>query len=219
MGQAVESGGGVQSQDYLVGCLGFQPSQNPVHLAQFLHQVGLGVQPAGGVDDQDIGATRLAGLIGVKGDCAGVTTGFVPYNIYADLPAQDFQLLGGSGPESVRRAQDDFLSFLCEMMGQLGDAGGLAHSVDAHHQYHIRPGNLSLIHPDRFGVFRLHPGNQRLFERFKDILTGLQSLLFDSVLQFFDQPEGCFYSHVGRDQYLFKFLPNGIVQFGRPEDV
>jgi len=133
-----------------VGRLGLQPGQHSVDLAEFLHQVGLGVQPAGGVDDGDVGAPRLAGLIGVEGHRAWVSAGFVANYIYADLLAKDFQLFGGGGPKGVRRSQDHLLAFLGEMIGQLGDAGGLTHSVDTHHQYHIRPRYLSLIHPDRF---------------------------------------------------------------------
>ena len=41
-------------------------------LRQLLHQVVLGVEPAGGVDDQDVDVAGVGGLHGVEDDGAGV---------------------------------------------------------------------------------------------------------------------------------------------------
>ena len=71
-------------------------------------------------------------------------------------------------------------------MSQFGNTGGLSYSIDTHHQYHIRSVYLGLVEPERFGIFVLHAGGQRFFQRFKDIIPCIKTLLFYRDLQLFN---------------------------------
>ena len=54
------------------GALGDLLGDHPPHLGQLVHQVALGVEAAGGVDDDDVGAAGAGGGDRVEGDRAGV---------------------------------------------------------------------------------------------------------------------------------------------------
>ena len=70
--EAVLAGGGVHDEEGLVGCAGDELLGGAAHLVELLHEVGLGVEAAGGVDDEDVGAARLGGGAGVVEGGGGI---------------------------------------------------------------------------------------------------------------------------------------------------
>src|SRR6266542_4483413 len=126
-------GGAVEDQQDLadVATLAFQ---HAAHLLELLHEVGLGVEPAGGVDQEDVGALGTGGGEGVEGDRRRVGALLVADDLGADALAPEGELLGGCRTEGVGRRQDGALALLREGEGELAAGGGLAGAVDADDQ-------------------------------------------------------------------------------------
>ena len=59
--QAILAGGCVHDEKGLVGGAGHELLGGAAHLVELLHQIGLGVEATGGVDDQDLGAAGFGG--------------------------------------------------------------------------------------------------------------------------------------------------------------
>ena len=70
-------------------------------LAQLLHQNGFIMQPAGGVDQQDIGAARLGLGQGIMGQRGGVGIGRGGDDFSTRPATPDLQLLDRGSPECV----------------------------------------------------------------------------------------------------------------------
>ena len=125
----------------------------------------------------------------------------------------DLQLVGGGGPEGIRRAEEDPLALLLQPGGQLADGGGLAHAVDADEQHHRR------------GMAQLQGGVPHL-ELFRhDVPQGVlygvlraQALGVRSVLQLPDDVGGGLCPHIREDQRVGQIVIEFIVHFF-PEDI
>ena len=72
LAQAVLAGGRVDGQQRLVRRVGDLLGDHAADLGELGHQVVLGVQPARGVDDHDVGAVAPRGGDRVVGDRAGI---------------------------------------------------------------------------------------------------------------------------------------------------
>lgn len=79
------------------------------------------------------------GLQGVIGNGRGVTPWAVGDHIHAHPLAPGLELLDGRGAEGIGGRQKDAVPLLFEVVGQLGYAGCLAHSVDPHDEDDQRP--------------------------------------------------------------------------------
>jgi len=62
LGDGVLTNGGVQDQYGLVGAVLYLFADHPLDLLQLFHQVPLGMQPSGRIDDQHIYTSRLSRL-------------------------------------------------------------------------------------------------------------------------------------------------------------
>ena len=72
LADGVLAGGGVEDEQHFVRGAGHALLDDAADLGQLAHQVVLGVQAAGGVDDQDVDVARDGGIAGVEGDGGGV---------------------------------------------------------------------------------------------------------------------------------------------------
>ena len=62
------------------------------------------------------------------------------HQLHAGPVGPDLQLVSCGSTEGIRRAKQDPLALLGQLIRQLADGGGLAHAVDADHQDHGRLG-------------------------------------------------------------------------------
>ena len=60
LADGVLTGGGVQHQQGLMGSVGDFLPDHPVDLVQFLHQVGLVVEPSGGIHKEHVAFRAMA---------------------------------------------------------------------------------------------------------------------------------------------------------------
>src|SRR5579885_2933506 len=125
LGEAVLSGGGVEDEKDVVRGAGDDFGGGALHFFEFGHEIGLGVETAGGVNDDGIGFAGLGGGDRVEDDGGRVGAGFLLDDFYAVALRPDFKLLDGGG------AENDAVPLLAEAVCELADAGGLAGAIDA----------------------------------------------------------------------------------------
>ncbi len=102
-----------------------------LHFFQLGHQVGFGVQAAGGVHDDDVGVASARGGERVENDGGGIGAGFLFDHFDAGAARPDFELLDGGGAESVGGAEHHGGAFFFQAIGEFADGGGFAGAVDA----------------------------------------------------------------------------------------
>ncbi len=143
--QPVLSRGRVNHQQHFVGRMGDFPRRDAAHLVEFRHQVELGVQPPRSVHDHQIEMAAFGCRERIKEDRRGVGAGLLLDHLQAQPVRPDFELFVGGGAERIGGTEQRPAVLLEIEMSQLGDAGGFAHAVDAHHEddlWHARRGLL-----------------------------------------------------------------------------
>ena len=96
------------------------------------------LQPAGGVDDQHIGARHRAPAQRIEDEAGGVGAGRAGDDLGAGALAPDLQLLDGGGAERVAGGEHHLLPSRRRLRGELADRGGLAGAVDADDEDDVR---------------------------------------------------------------------------------
>ncbi len=105
--ETVLSGGGIEDQQNFVGRIGDHARGGAAHFFQFRHQVGLGLQAAGGIDNYVIGLAGFGCGEGIEHDGAGVRAGVLADDLDAGAFAPDFELFNGCGAECIGGAEQD----------------------------------------------------------------------------------------------------------------
>ena len=175
------------------------------------------MQPARRIHNQHIRAPGLAGLVSVISHRARIGSGLVADYLDAGPAAEDFQLLLGCRPKGVGRPQKDFFALLLKVIGQLGDAGGFAHAVDAHHQDDIGRRRNRGVQPGRRVVSGFQVLNQGRFQAGKNGVGIVQPLGLGLGFQVGDKPQGSIHPHIGGNQDFLQFRPNRFIQFSGAE--
>ena len=184
------------------------PREDAPDLLHLLHEVGLGVEPAGRVDDDDVDAPAACGLQRVEGDGSRVGALPVGYDVGADTAAPHLQLLDGSRPEGVGRAEEHLLAVVDVEPGQLGDVRRLACAVHADHEYRVR--DLAVLGD---GAGRNVQDSHQLLLEYVDCAIGVRyALVPDAPLESFEELLGGAEADVGGDQQLLELLPELVVQ-------
>ena len=114
----------------------------------------LGVQAAGGVNDEDINAACGGRLERVVGDGGSVGAGALGDDRDVVACAPGLELFNGGGAEGIACGKHDFFAFLLEVTRQFADGGGFARAVDAGHEDDKRLGAA--------GVERLRVGGEQV---------------------------------------------------------
>ena len=83
------------------GAAGVELLHHADHLFQLAHQLGAVLQPAGGVDDQHVGAVGLRRAQRLEGEARRVGARLARDHLGAGALAPDFQLVDGGGAERV----------------------------------------------------------------------------------------------------------------------
>src|SRR5271165_3113671 len=143
--QAVLPGGGVQHQQHLVRSAGNYLRGSAFHFFQFGHQVGFGMQAAGGVHDDDVSVAGLGGGYRVIDNRSRVRAKFLLDHLDAVARSPNLQLLDGRGAKGVGGAKDHAAAFLFQAIGELADAGGFARAVDADDEDYTRACSVRAI--------------------------------------------------------------------------
>ena len=132
--EAVLAGGGVEDQQHL-GDRGLL-LDDALDLAELVHQSGLVLQAAGGVDQDGVDALVDALLDRFERDAGRVAALGAADDLDTDALAPRGQLVDGGGAERVGRAERDGEVLGDQDPGDLADGGGLAGAVDTDHQDH-----------------------------------------------------------------------------------
>src|SRR3954462_7364961 len=103
------------------------------HLRELLHQVRLRVQPAGGVDDDDVRAVTPRPLDCVVGDRGRVRPALSADERRVGTVRPDLELFLRSRAERVGCGQHDRVPVLAQPLCELSDRRRLAGAVDADH--------------------------------------------------------------------------------------
>jgi hypothetical protein len=105
-----------------------------VDLFEFLHEVVLIVEAAGGVADEELSAEAFGFFVAVEANSGGVAVlrAFDEGDLEALGP--DLELLDGSGAEGVGGGEDDAVALVVEEVGEFGGGGGFACAIDADHE-------------------------------------------------------------------------------------
>ena len=176
-------------------------------LAELAHQVILGVQAAGGVDDEHVDLAGLGGVDGVVDDGAGIGALPLADDLDAQPLAPDGELLDGGGAEGVAGGEHHPLALLLSAAGELGDRGRLADAVDAHHQ-----GQHGTAAEDARAGHLVEHVRHLVGEQLAQ-LGGARRLLLEGVLlDALDQLQGGVDPEVGADEHLFEVFERAVVE-------
>ena len=107
-------------------------------LLELRHQVDARVQAAGGVDEDDVAAARLARGDRVEHDRGRIGAALRADEIHAGARRPDLQLLDRRGAERVGRADERRQPRVLDHPRQLADRRRLAGAVDADDQHDVR---------------------------------------------------------------------------------
>ena len=168
---------------------------------------------AGGVGNDHVIAPGGGALHRVKDDGGGV--GALPCLDQGHLGpvCPEFQLLAGCGAEGIARRQHDPVAQILVQVGQLGDGGGLAHTVDADDQDHR--GLAGDVHV----VGGAHLQADQLPQRLQGLLAGFQVICLHLVAQLIHQADRTVRAHIGQDQLLLQVVVQIIVDLGVGERI
>ncbi len=214
LGQRVLAGVAVDHQQHLVRRARLGLLHHPPDLAQLLHQVKLGGQAAGGVDDHHVLAARAAGVDGVEAHGRRIAA-FLADDLHGVAVGPDRELLARRGAEGVGCGQQHRGAFVGQVPGQLADGGRLAGPVDARH--HDHGGLLGADHQRLFQ--RLEQLGEHLGEDVLDLHRPGRAGGGDLALDFLQQVLGRLHAGVGHQQRRLQLLVEVIVDLAAGEDL
>ena len=130
--------GRVHHEKGLVGSSGDQFCGSANHLVELFHEVGLGVETAGGIDDQNFGAAGFGGGTGVIECGRGIAALLGFDDGHAGAGGPHFELLDGCRAKGIRRAKQGGAALAGDEGGELAGGGRLAGAIHADHQDDLR---------------------------------------------------------------------------------
>ena len=96
------------------------------------------MQSPGCVDNDHVGLLCLGMRNRVVGHRCRISSHFLFDHGNSDTLAPDVELLDGGCAEGVGGSQNHFLAFGLKLVGQFGDSGGFAHTIDAYDENDVR---------------------------------------------------------------------------------
>ena len=208
----------IEDEEHVVRAVRNDLADDVADLGQLVHQVNPVVQTAGRIDQYDISALRHGTANGVIRHGSGIGAHRLADDIHPCPVCPDLELVHRSGPEGVRGTDDNLLALGAEGGSQLADGRGLAHAVDADHQYHI-------------GLLREVEGFNRSFividikqladfvaQQLNQFVHGHVLILLNAVFQVVDKFEGCIDAHIGRNQRLLNGIEDVFADLGLAYD-
>ena len=101
---------------------------------QFLHQIHLGVEAPGSVDENDVDAAGPRRVNRIEGDARRIGTGLVAHDLHAGAISPQSQLIGGGGAKCVAGGHQHRLALRGVPVRELANRGGFADAIDAHEE-------------------------------------------------------------------------------------
>src|SRR5579875_893090 len=93
------------------------------------------MQAACCINDEDIGPTRHGCLDGVVDNSTRIRALILADDGNADALSPYLELLDSAGAEGIGGGKHNTMSAACQPVGQFGDAGGFAGSIDSNYQH------------------------------------------------------------------------------------
>ena len=174
----------------------------------------LGVQPAGGVDDDLLHFAGTPGLQRVENHSGRIAARLLAHHVDAEAFAPEGDLVDGGGPEGIARGDQNPFAALLVKTRQLGDAGGFADAIDPHDQDH--PGLAR--GPLDGTVDRFEPGGHFVGQDFADPFGVPHLVLADAQLELLDQVERGLHPEIGGDQGFFEVLQRFFIEHAATGD-
>ena len=200
------------------GAPGTSFSRGAAHLVELFHEVGFGVETAGGVDDEDVGGAGFGGGACVV-ECGGgvaALLGFDDLDVGALGP--DFELLDGSGAEGVGGAEEDGARRPIfsggEVGGELAGGGGFAGAVDPNHHDDFGRSSGMLDGAGYAVEYLLQLGLEELLEFVAALDAGAEGAL----AQVFHDDRGGGGAEIGGEEKRLEVEESGFVDFAGEGD-
>ena len=128
---------------------GVDLAEHALDLGQFLHQMTLGVQPAGGIGNQHIDVARLGGLQGIEDHRCGIGAAALGHHRHLIALTPGLELFDRGRPKGVAGRQHHTMPGELVAHRQFANGGGLAGTIDAHRENHKRPGRARNLQGQR----------------------------------------------------------------------
>ena len=185
-----------------MGCTHYDFLHYSADLTQLVHQINLVVKPACGVH-QYYASTVADSLLYCRiGNRCRVGVHALLHEGGSRAVGPNSELVYCRGTECVCCTQYHRMAFASEFLGKLAYGSGFAYAVDPDHQNHhgLACGNIHRLNCCPLGKLISQFISNELFKTlFVDVLV-----LSHPCLDRFYQSDGCFYSHVGRNQRFFE---------------
>ena len=208
LAQPVLAGGRIDGQQRLVRRALELAGDHAPHLGQLGHQVVLGVQAPGGVDDHHVDARWRAPARRLEGDRAGIGALRAGDDLAARALAPTPPAARSPRRETCRpRRAARCARARCAVPGELADRRRLAGAVDADHQDHGRLG--ADVDAPRLAARVSASSSIRRSESASPPLEPPSAASRSSVS---DDRGGRGGAHVGHDQRLLQALPGVLVE-------
>ena len=200
-----------------MGRLGVAALDDAGDLLQLLHQVRLGVEAAGRVDDGDGGAIGLGGGEGVEDDRPGVPPRLVSDDAHLEAVAPGAELVDGGGAEGIGGGEDGGVAAILEGRCELGDGGGLAGAVHTHDEDDEQIGKRG-VPAGRLAGGGVEEGDELGAEDVADLGGGGGAGVAHLGADALEDALGCGDAGVGGDEDLLKLLPEVVIEVGSVEE-
>ena len=178
------------------------------HLFEFRHQVGLGVETPGGVDDHVIAVPRGSRLQRVVEHGCRIAAGFGSDDFRPRTLSPDFQLLDGGGAEGIGCAQQHRLTLRTKNLRQFANRRRFARSVDTDHEDDL---GCAVDFLDRARIGSIQNGEQLLFQQAFEFVCVLDLLAVGFVPKFVQHFAGGGVAQIGADERGFQVVQGRAV--------
>ena len=172
------------------------------------------MQAARRVDDHHVDAAGPCRAQRVERNGRRVGAGPVRHDVDVQPTAPHLQLIDRRGAKGVGGSEQHAAAILPEGAGELGDAGGLAHAVNAHHEQ--GQGRLLGNHRLR-GPVGMKQRRDLFLEQFEGLRGIGNGVLPDPRAQPVENLLGGRDAHVSEDERLLELVPEVVVDAGAPE--
>src|SRR6516164_9523257 len=117
----------------------FDPtSHDSMNFLQFAHEMSLGMEAAGGIDDKYLKVFRFGFFASVMSHAGRVASLLTLDNFATEALAPNGELLDRGRPEGVASGHHDFLAVFLTAIGQLGDRCRFSRAIDTGDHHHRR---------------------------------------------------------------------------------